>query len=889
MPDENRIPRLSRRSFLLIGGLVLFVLAIGITWIVLQQSSPAQASDPGVTFQAHIGFDGRYKDGAWVPVYISLSNSGQDFTGTLSVSPPPSLTGSEWPTTLYQSTISLPAGAQKQVTLYIPLKASIIDTSPTINVQLFDAHNHLMQTQPTFARPLNVQDIFVGLLSDQPGNFSSLTNISLPNHSAILATEPLNASTFPTEAAALDNFDLLILDDFTTSTLNSDQLRTLQAWIQSGGSLIEIGGPAWQRSLAPLPPNLLPISLASTSLLYRELPSLSINDAPSSPGQAIQNPQSPVLISTANPAHTSISTINTVILSAEKIPLVVQRQQGQGTIYYLAFDPTLEPLASWSGIHNFWRSLLLRTLGDQFLAPNTGAPILPANGVFSSMNPNLPLIGLGMENLLYSLLPRTFSLPWTLLALVLGYLLILGPLRLLFLRTIRKQWSWCIILISIALFAPLSYGLALHEKSAAIRSNSISVLQLNQDGTPAHMTTYMGILLPDQGTFHISWSGTGLTQMLPTTSADTSLPQVHVTDNTNETSVNLNSDHTWTMDTLVSEHEQQVLGTVIPHLTLTHDALVGTLTNTLPYALSDSYILMAKSYIHSGPLLAHETRTIHSTLKNIVDPLETLADQITTDAGLSIAYNFTNVNQLQTRTVADLHLETLTALSGELSSFACGLSICVVRSGKAQRLFGNPVMYSSAGSDPLLLANASATLIGWTDQQAGTGSNFNVNGTSSHGTHETLLQVPLTIRFPDTSYVSPYTLSARLIDVQGNSVQSQSGIYLMSTGSMTFELPLPTNLNIQAQPLTISLLPYPPGGIYMLDNPGTRPIADIQHLQVSLYNWQSARWDTTTLSQYTLSIKNQTYIGNNHRVLFKLANTSASEGTFILGTPVVNS
>lgn len=886
MPDTSKIRHLSLRSFLIIGSLALVALAASVTLLFIHQSTPDQTPSTGVTFQVHIGFDGRYKDGTWVPVYISLSNTGADFAGTLSISPPDSLTGSEWPSSLYQTTIILPAGAQKQVTLYIPLKASIADPSTTLAVQLFDTHNHLILTQSAFAHPLNPQDIFVGLLSDQPGNFNALANMILPNHSAILATEPLNASTFPTEAAALDNFDVLILDDFTSSTLNADQLHTLQAWIQRGGALIEIGGPAWQRSLTSLPHNLLPVTLTTTSLLSRHIASFSINDAPLPTGQtsSAQSPQTPILISAATLAHTPISTLNTVILSTGTIPLLVQRQQGQGTIYYLAFDPTLEPLASWSGIQTFWQNLLLRTVGDQFLTPNTSAPILPASGIFSSMNPSLPLIGMGMESLLSSMLPHTLSLPWSLIAIILTYLLVLGPLRFLFTRITKKRWSWRIIISSLVIFSCLSYGLALQEKHNAIRSNSISVLQINQDGTSAHMTTYTGIFLPDQGTFHITWPGTELTQMLPTTSSnpDSVSQPVTIMSNTNETTVNLYGDQNWTMHTFVSEQEQQVHGTVIPHLTLDHNTIVGTISNTLPYSLTDSYILMARSYIHSGPLMAHQTRTIHSSLKNINDPIATLADQITADAGLPSAYSL-NANLIPTQPPSDLHLETLTALSGELSSFACGLDICVAKSGKAQHLFGNPIMFSSAGSDPLLLANASATLIGWTEQQPG----IRVNGSPSNGTNETLLQIPLTMHFPDTSYVPPNTLTARLIGVQGDPVQSQYGIYLMTTGSMTFELPLAPDVNIRTAPLTISLQPYPPGGVYMLDNPGARIIANAQHLHVSLYNWQTARWDTTTFNQYILSIQQPAYIGPNQRILFKLTNYDASQGTFVLGTPIV--
>ncbi|MBV9712680.1 MAG: hypothetical protein JO011_17390, partial [Ktedonobacteraceae bacterium] len=623
MPDKSRVLRLPSRPFLIIGCLILSALVLALTLVFATRSTPPRNPEIGLTFQVQVGFDGRYKSGRWVPVYVALSNAGTDFTGTLSISPPSSPGESEWPSALYQSIITLPAGAQKQVTLYIPLKASTLDTSQVVNVQLLDTHGHPVLTRSGFVHPLNPQDIFVGLLSDQPDSFSALTNVDLPNHAAILATEPLNATTFPTEAAALDNFDMLVLDDFTSSTLNNDQIHTLQAWIQRGGTLVEVGGPSWQRTLTPLPHNLVPVTITNTSLLSSHIPSFSINDAPSQTGQTAYTPalQGSILISRASLDHGPISTINTVILSAGTIPLLVQRQQGQGTIYYLAFDPTLEPLASWSGLHAFWQSLLLRTLGDQFLPSNTGAPILPANGTINGLNPNLPLIGMGLEDLLYSMLPRTLPLPWPLLAVLLSYLFVLGPLRFMVARFTKLRWNWRIVLSSLVVFSCLSYGLAIHEKNDAVLSNSISILQLNQNGTPAHITTYTGVFLPDQGNFHVTLPGAKLTQVMPKTISTDNSPsqQVHIVSNGNGSTVNLNGNSTWSMRTFVSEQDHQVSGTVVPHLTLDHGTIIGTVTNTLPYSLTDSYILMAKSYIHSGPLMAHQTRTIHSPLKNTAD------------------------------------------------------------------------------------------------------------------------------------------------------------------------------------------------------------------------------------------------------------------------------
>src|SRR5438552_4632092 len=96
MPDTSKVLHRSPRSFLIIGSLLLFVLAVSLTLIFVNRSTPTEAPGSGVTFQVHIGFDGRYKDGTWVPVYIYLSNTGADFVGTIFISTPTSLTTSTW-------------------------------------------------------------------------------------------------------------------------------------------------------------------------------------------------------------------------------------------------------------------------------------------------------------------------------------------------------------------------------------------------------------------------------------------------------------------------------------------------------------------------------------------------------------------------------------------------------------------------------------------------------------------------------------------------------------------------------------------------------------------------------------------------------------------------
>src|SRR5438876_11804651 len=48
----------------------------------------AKAGADRPTMQVNAGFNARYRDGNWVPFQVTLSNSGADFSGSLSVNAP---------------------------------------------------------------------------------------------------------------------------------------------------------------------------------------------------------------------------------------------------------------------------------------------------------------------------------------------------------------------------------------------------------------------------------------------------------------------------------------------------------------------------------------------------------------------------------------------------------------------------------------------------------------------------------------------------------------------------------------------------------------------------------------------------------------------------------
>src|SRR6266480_5770274 len=578
--------------------ILVTILSIG----VLLMPTRVSASSSSPTLQINAGFGTYFRVGTWVPLHITLRNNGSDFTGMLATSNPEGLvwqnTYSMIPSSIYQQPVTMLHGTQKQVSLYLPITAQ--STTVSIIVQLLDSYGKVVQSQSVLLHQLYPENVFVGLLSDQMSGFDALRNVVLPNSSDSVVVQYLNAQNMPSMEAVLANFNLIVLDTFPTSRLSHEQLRALYLWVQQGGSLIEVGGQHWQQTLSALPVNLLPVSIHGASALpagTRLLPA-GISTSVSSGITISDSLQVPIPASNA----TVLGDARTIVFAGD-VPLLVQAQSGQGLIYYLAYDPTLEPVVHWPGATVLWRSLIIRSLGAQLLLSD------PSQGLSGGM----PFYLAKLQHLLFS---NPSPAPWLLLFLFFGYLLMLGPIRWLIVhRTKRRQWNWRIILGTIVIFTLLNYAVAFYQERASIFSNSFSFIQLTGGSSVAHSTTYHGVYAPfvsANSTIQVQLPGGSLVQ--PYVDANQQSEQAAITAIPETTQVKISDTNIRFLDAFQAEQDISIPGGIISHLVLSEGMISGTLTNTLPTALSDVYLLMPHSILRIGNMAAGQTSRVTLSL-----------------------------------------------------------------------------------------------------------------------------------------------------------------------------------------------------------------------------------------------------------------------------------
>ena len=874
--------------------MIAFCLALALLFFATP--APARAAGGGPSLQVNAGFGTRYRDENWIPVQVTLNNDGADFNGTLSLSAslPPFLTqGNTVPTSSYQLPIALPNGTQKQVMLSMPLYYDV----QSVIAKLLDGSGNAIVSQTAKLNPLLPTEVFAGILSDATSGFGPLGAAPLPVQGGAVALDFLNASTMPSVPALLKNFDIIVLDSFTTGSLSLAQRAALQTWVQQGGTLLLVGGPEAHRTLDALPTGLVPGTLNGVTTVPARTILLPPGWPSAPPGQtAVPNTvQLPLVAS-----QLALSNGAQVVSASGKTPLIAQVQQGQGTVLYLAYDPTLEPVLSWQGASVLWEGLLLRGLGERLFAH--------ASSSSSNSGPQQPVLAARMSTLLHSLLPNTVPTPgWGLGILLLGYILLLGPVRFMLITLLkRRDWSWRIVLSSIVVFSMLSYALAFKQKNSTVVSNSISIATLGQHGSPASITTYLGVFVPNEGSFQVHIPGNGLVQASPETlytaingsaGASAASPSAVVgTQAGND--ITLQDVNIWTMHSILAQQDRQLRQGLTSQLTIQNGTLAGTVTNTLGYTLNDAFLLLPNDALSLGRIAAGATKHIKLILNNSPFPSdETIADLI------ALRTNSPDFEHLPAppETAWQRHLSMLYALDGQglygasslVAAGQCNLPVPILPSplctgnGSASYNLLSPGVTSgweyttTRDSDPLLVPGAPITLLGWANTALDSANSATIDNNATAGFHETLIQAPLAVNLANSSNLLPNYIVAHLVDVAASNVQVQlPGVYSFSTGSMTFEFAVPTSA-AHLNGLTIT------GPDVSLEAQGNTPM-NYDALPFRLYNWQTHAWDSISFNQNTFTTSDvRSYMSTDGRVLLQLANQDTSLGTFIFGKPLL--
>lgn len=428
--------------------------------------------DP-ITATVSIGFDPQYsyhRSMMWMPVTAVLENDGEDVDGTFVIR-------FKDGTTEYREPVNLPS--KSRITLkslihigtMLPEVEFYLDTAfERKQVELISVSNQMVDTTKLVA-VLSHERRSHQYLSQNPD--SDLSEIR-----RVLYITPMTNATneevlpavalLPNDALGYQTLNCLIWDNGPTDPLSNDQQQALDAWIQQGGTLVLAAGESWQELSASALRLYSPLNLDGSELLETGTTLVS-----QTPGIRPTLHRQSVI---ATGEMIEDEELN-VLLTAEGLPLLIERPWGAGRIVFSAIS--------------------LRT-------PIVADPVLQEiiNMTITDSPPNLqPMVLNNLDTHVTAFLRWILQaqLPSTqFIAMYLGaYILLVVPVNyLVFKKLGRLEYAWLMVPVLAIIFAIGVYYIGALRQQSQIAINQVSVIETRPGANRASATTYSSIYSP---------------------------------------------------------------------------------------------------------------------------------------------------------------------------------------------------------------------------------------------------------------------------------------------------------------------------------------------------------------------------------------------------------
>ncbi|RYX84011.1 hypothetical protein EON83_11760 [bacterium] len=464
------------------------------------------------------------KNGKWVPIAITLSNSGDSVTGQVQLQLAPIQGGSfQYRPNTYTADVELPTNSSKRIWLYARLdRADIGGFEVSFSGRGFRELNQRVPVtlpDPEQREVMVVSDSDIGLDDTLRSLRSNLLFRSqkMPTNNFTTGMTPIVPFSFakdlvPDRWIGFESADMVVLGDFPHIALSPTQITALRGYVEGGGTLIVMGGAnAARLSSSPLKdlwPMMPSTSVSASSSEVAEIVSRNV-DNPQNGGDRLGG--APVVVTRGKLTSDAILREGTMAQ-----PLFAKRDVGAGTVLYLSYDPSQPPFKGWSGQGKLWRDLFvqasqlktLETVDGSFLAAsytNMGGGYPSSynvdNGAPSSLTDRLLQALSHAEQLT---MPPVSRIAWFLAL----YVFFLVPLNYAVLRIIdRRELAWVTIPVIVVVFSVWAYTEALSIRGRAILTRQMDVVQSTIGSKQGRVDTLFWLFSPRRTTYDVSTVG----------------------------------------------------------------------------------------------------------------------------------------------------------------------------------------------------------------------------------------------------------------------------------------------------------------------------------------------------------------------------------------------
>jgi len=566
---------------------ILYILLLSIIFIstfarVSAEKAPEEKRQLEVKYV--VGFNNIYKIGYSAPINIDIKNGYKDINGRVEIRVP----SSRGKYMSYVKPISLQKGAEKSVTINVPIRSNDFRSKYAINIYDGDekVFGEIITTMPD-----NNITTYIGILSD---DFDSLLYISsaYTGVSGLTRNIKLNEKSFPEDIFTLNAFNILVINDFDTLRLSEAQYNTLKQWVKSGGTLIIGTGSKYNKTLSIFRDEFIEgtqgsIQEITTSRIYE----LATN------GDNKNQTKLDVLALNIKDSN--------VVLEDNNVKLVQAISKGNGVIGVLSFDLGKAPFVNWNNNTVFMEKV--------FDLVNPALKNLNNNmDTDRFYNQNIYAIEQAVNQFSEMAVAKTSSYYIILLI----YILIVAPVSYFILKKLdKREWMWLTVPALAIIFGAFVYISGTGTRTGEVSTNMISYINLDKNGD-VYTDTFVGVLNTNKSKIKIS--GQNGERLIPVTNSyyinhnlDQEVMEAVIYSDENGAIEYRNTSLLETKVIQLQENEIE-LGKIEANLFIQNGNMAGTIKNSTGLDLMDCIVLMPEGYYTIESLKNGETFTFNA-------------------------------------------------------------------------------------------------------------------------------------------------------------------------------------------------------------------------------------------------------------------------------------
>lgn len=208
------------------------------------------AEEP-VVLEVSYGYENAAKGGRYLPLNLTITNRQSiPLSGTIQIKS----MESDRSIYRYDYPLAVDPLTQTDKQYFIPLGTR----ADQLFLTLTDGEgNTILNKRVKLNVSLDVPELFIGVLSDQPAALPYFNGVGIHYSSLRTRTFPLQGEDFPEEEIGLDLLDVIIVNGYKLRSLSEKQTSAIMDWVYNGGVLILGTGDSVDDTLGRFAPELL--------------------------------------------------------------------------------------------------------------------------------------------------------------------------------------------------------------------------------------------------------------------------------------------------------------------------------------------------------------------------------------------------------------------------------------------------------------------------------------------------------------------------------------------------------------------------------------------------------------------------------------------------------